>query len=139
MAPRDENEAREINNIIRFFKQGMAAKTMTDKAGGSTLLLGTPNVFKLKFKSRTGGNPLFGDDDEIAGVGKIKECAVTGCSVNYTPEGKWSAYDDGQPSSVVMSLRMEELEPIYASDYIEGADAQERTNYSSVSLNDVGY
>ena len=135
MAARDENEAREINNIIRFFKQGMAAKTMTDKAGGSTLLLGTPNIFKLKFKSRTG----FGDSDEISGVGKIKECAITGCSVNYTPEGKWSAYDDGQPSSVVMTLRMEELEPIYASDYIAGADAQERTNYSSVSINDVGY
>ena len=58
--------------------------------------------------------------EQLQGVGRIKECVITGVSVNYTPEGKWSAYDDGQPSSVLMTLRMQELEPIYASDYLNG-------------------
>ena len=49
LAARDDFEAMQINKIIRFFKQGMAAKTQTDQAGGSTLLLGTPNIFKLRF------------------------------------------------------------------------------------------
>lgn len=139
LAARNEFEAQTINKIIRFFKQGMAAKTMTDKAGGSTLLLGTPNIFKLKFMSRTGGDPRFGLTDEIAGIGRIKECAITGCSVNYTPEGKWAAYDDGQPVSVILTLRMEELEPIYASDYINSDDQQGRMDYSPIQLTDVGY
>ena len=139
LAARDDFEAMQINKIIRFFKQGMAAKTQTDQAGGSTLLLGTPNIFKLRFMTRTGGDGRFNNNGEIMGVGRIKECAITGCSVNYTPEGKWAAYDDGQPVSVILTLRMEELEPIYASDYIGGNDAQGRPDYNPISLNDVGY
>ena len=139
LAARDDFEAMQINKIIRFFKQGMAAKTQTDQAGGSTLLLGTPNIFKLRFMTRTGGDTRFNNNGEIMGVGRIKECAITGCSVNYTPEGKWAAYDDGQPVSVILTLRMEELEPIYASDYIGGNDAQGRLDYNPISLNDVGY
>ena len=60
-------------------------------------------------------------------------------SVNYTPEGKWAAYDDGQPVSVILTLRMEELEPIYASDYIGGNDAQGRLDYNPIQLNEIGY
>lgn len=135
LAPRDEYEANKINNIIRFFKQGMAVKTTASRAGGSSLLLGTPNVFKLKFMTR--------DKTQLLGVGRIKECAITGCSVNYTPEGKWTAYDLGQPSSILLTLRMQELEPIYASDYINSEDGPvERTratDFEQIRLNEVGY
>ena len=67
-------------------------------------------------------------------------------SVNYTPEGKWAAYDAGQPVSYTLSLRMEELEPIYASDYIDGpaavdsaGDSVRGPGYSSVTGQEVGY
>jgi len=62
----------------------------------------------------------------IEGVNRIKPCAITGTSVNYTPDGVWSAYDEGQPVSTILSIRMEELEPIYASDYTENNIANER-------------
>ena len=138
LAARDPAEALEIKRIIRFFKQGMAVKTMTSQAGGATILLGTPNIFKLRYKTA--------NEDQIEGVNRVKECAVTGVSVNYTPEGKWAAYDAGQPVSYTLSLRMEELEPIYASDYIDGpaavdsaGDSVRGPGYSSVTGQEVGY
>jgi len=109
MSPRDEREAREVKKIIRFFKQGMAAKTMNSAAGQRTLYLGTPNVFRLQYRTARG--------EIIEGVNRIKPCAVVGTAVNYTPDGQWSAYDKGQPVSTTISIEMKELEPVYASDY----------------------
>lgn len=109
MSPRDEKEAQEVKKIIRFFKQGMAAKTMTSTAGKASLYLGSPNVFRLQYRTAGG--------DIIEGVNRIKPCAVVGTSVNYTPDGQWSAYDEGQPVSCTLSVNMSELEPVYASDY----------------------
>ena len=109
MSPRDKNEAKEVKKIIRFFKQGMAAKTMNNQAGDRSIYLGTPNVFRMQFK--TAGGRI------IEGVNRIKPCAVVGTAVNYTPDGQWSAYDEGQPVSCTFSIQMKELEPVYASDY----------------------
>ena len=109
MTPRSKGEAKTVRNIIRFFKQGMAARKMASKAGKASLFLGTPNVFHIQYKT----NESF----DIEGVNKIKTVAVTGCAINYTPDGVWSAYEDGQPTSTVMSLRMQELEPVYDTDY----------------------
>ena len=111
MSPRDEDEAEQVKKIIRFFKQGMAAKTLANKAGDRTLFLGTPNVFQLEFKTQS--------NELIEGVNKLKPCAVTGTSVNYAPGGSWSAYERGQPVSTVLTIRVQELEPIYATDYQE--------------------
>jgi len=113
MTPRDEYEAKKVRHIIRFFKQGMAARKMQGKgssaAGASSLFLGTPNVFHIQYKTNR--------DEDIEGLNRIKTCAVTGCAINYTPDGVWSAYEEGQPVSTVMSLRMQELEPVYDTDY----------------------
>ena len=109
MSPRDKNEAKEVKKIIRFFKQGMAAKTMNNQAGDRSIYLGTPNVFRMQFK--TAGGRI------IEGVNRIKPCAVVGTAVNDTPDGQWSAYDEGQPVSCTFSIQMKELEPVYASDY----------------------
>ena len=96
----------------------MAAKTLANKAGDRTLFLGTPNVFQLEFKTQ--GNEL------IEGVNKLKPCAVTGTSVNYAPGGSWSAYERGQPVSTVLTIRVQELEPIYATDYQSGCNVEEK-------------
>ena len=109
MSPRDEKEALEVKKIIRFFKQGMAAKTLANQAGERSLYLGAPNIFRLQY--RTSGNRI------IEGVNRIKPCAVVGTAVNYTPDGQWSAYDEGQPVSCTISIQMKELEPVYATDY----------------------
>ena len=119
MTARSKDEAFKIRQIIRFFKQGMAAKKVNGTAGAASLFLGTPNVFKLKYKTI---NLKTLNDQDIEGVNRLKVCAVTGCSVNYTPGGSWSAYEDGQPVSIIMTLRMQELEPIFDTDYQEVTD-----------------
>ena len=142
MTPRDEDEARVIRYIIRFFKQGMAARKTSGSAGESSLYLGTPNVFHIQYKTN--------QDQNMEGLNRIKTCACTGCSINYTPDGVWSAYEEGQPVSTIMALRMQELEPVYDTDYqnkiIEGRVFNENPTYTDdqgdlypIGINEVGY
>ena len=72
---------------------------------------------------------------------RIKECACTACAVNYTPEGNWAAYEEGQPVSVIMTLKFSELEPIYDIDYLENKPAQYRKDNGIDDLpeNAIGY
>lgn len=138
LSPRSKDEAERVNQIIRFFKQGMAVKKLDGKAGAQSYFLGTPNVFKLRY--RTEGNK------QISGVNKIKVCALTGFSVNYAADGNWAAYDEGQPVSSIINMSFKELEPIYDTDYqTDIQDDRLSTGFNStgdldsVGSNDVGY
>ena len=119
MSPRSEKEAANVRRIIRFFKEGMAAKKQQGVGGGgggaagaASLFLGTPDIFRLEYKS---GNK------SIKGVNKFKVCALQSFSVNYTAENQWESYDDdsapGQPVSLIMQMQFKEIEPIYDTDY----------------------
>ena len=102
-APRNNKEANTVLQIIRFFKQGMAPIRSEGK-----LFLKTPNVFELKYTHKGG---------EHKGLNKFKECALKSCTVDYTPDGNYSTYEDGVMTSYQMSLGFQELEPIYSDDY----------------------
>ena len=143
LTPRSREEAVRVNNIIRFFKQGMAPKKgINTSSGGASYFLGTPNVFDLKFKTTTQGGSFFFEGDDINNsVVRIKTCACTGCAVNYTPDGMWNAYERGQPVSVTMSLRFAELEPIFDTDYDEDLFNydENRPDLQPVPIDAVGY
>ena len=135
MTPRSQKEAANVRRIIRFFKQGMAARKRTGQAGQGSEFLKTPNVFKLRYQSA--GKP-------IPGVNKFKICALTQFGVDYTPESQWTAYEDpsspGQPVSVIMSLRFNEIEPVYESDYQENnIFGTTEKDLETVTDKDVGY
>ena len=132
MSPRSELEAKDIKKIIRFFKQGMAAKKQNSKtgSGASSLFLGTPNVFKLQYKT---GN------EEISALNKFKICALTGFSVNYAPDGQWAAYEKGQPVSLTINMSFQELEPVYESDYNDTGVLINSGDNPKVGPEDVGY
>jgi len=143
MSPRSHEEAIRVNNILRFFKQGMAPKKgMKSKSGGASFFLGTPNIFDIHFKTSRkkgeGYNQLFNRNDSVL---RIKTCACTGAAVNYTPEGMWNAYEEGQPVAITLTLRFSELEPIYDTDYDNNYfnfDPQ-RTDLLPVPTDAVGY
>ena len=143
MSPRSREEAIRVNNILRFFKQGMAPKKASDtKSGGASFFLGTPNIFDIHFKTSrekgSGYNQLFNRNDSVL---RIKTCACTGAAVNYTPEGMWNAYEEGQPVAITLTLRFSELEPIYDTDYDNNYfnfDPQ-RTDLLPVPTDAVGY
>ena len=144
LSPRSESEATIVNQILRFFKQGMAARKQSAASGGlnggRSYFLGTPNVFRLQYRTS--------DNEAIKGINRIKTCALTGTSVNYTPEGAFASYEKGQPVSILLSLNFQELEPIYDTDYkqLEGGGVKdERTSDTGegyrwkIAKDEVGY
>ena len=137
MSPRSAPEAIKVKRIIRMFKQGSAPRKLNSEsgAGAASAFLGTPNVFKLSYKT---GNK------EISGLNKFKVCALVNMNVIYAPDGQWAAYDEGQPVSVQMALTFNEIEPVYESDYQEGISSAftgnfRSDNFSSIKPDDVGY
>ena len=140
MSPRSKEEAIRVNNILRFFKQGMAPKKSNDsKSGGASYFLGAPNVFDIHFKTaRIRDYEILDRNDSVM---RIKTCACTGAAVNYTPEGMWNAYEKGQPVAITLTLRFNELEPIFDTDYDNNYfnyDPQ-RTDLLPVPTDAVGY
>ena len=115
MIARSEREGKEIRSLIRFLKVGMAPKFR------NTTFLANPDVFSLEYKNGTG------EDDILKTVNRFSPggLALTNMSVDYSPNGYWSAYRDSQPVAVKMDLSFSELRPIYEGD-------QEDTDEDSV-------
>jgi hypothetical protein len=103
MSPRDYEESEMIKKIIREFKQSMAVQRSE-----SQLFLKSPNTYKLQY--------LTGNRDHSF-LPKIKECALTGCNINYTPDGNYATYENSSMVAYEMTLNFNELEPIYHDDY----------------------
>ena len=117
MSPRSDREALEVRRIIHFFKKGMAAKKSSAAGSKSTnagTFLKSPNIFELGYK--TGG-----ESNDIIGMNKFKLCALTNFAVNYSPDGQFSAYEEGQPVSYNIAMSFSELAPIYESDYTDSS------------------
>ena len=140
MSPRSREEATRVNNILRFFKQGMAPKKASNtKSGGGSFFLGTPNIFDIHFKTaKTKDYQILDRNDSVL---RIKTCACTGAAVNYTPEGMWNAYEQGQPVAITLTLRFNELEPIFDTDYDNNYFNYDpnRTDLLPVPTDAVGY
>lgn len=138
LSPREEPEAVRIRRIIRFFKQSMAAKKVTSRggaAGQASFFLGTPNIFKLEYRTRSTNS---GGGQFIDGVNRFKTCALTSFQCDYTPDGFWAAYQGGQPISTTMSMTFNELEPIYDTDYQQNIFSS-RSDLDAINPESVGY
>lgn len=110
MSPRSEPEAAMVKKIILFFKKGMAAKKSSGEGSANAgTFLKSPNIFRLTYQT--------GDANPISGMNKFKLCALTNFAVNYSPDGQFSAYDEGQPVSYNIGMSFSEIAPIYESDY----------------------
>ena len=104
LTPRDPDEARVIQKIIKWFKYNAAPS----KSGTNGIFLYTPNVFKLKFIFNNGGQHPY--------LHKFKPCFLKNIAVDYTPANQYMTYPDGSMTSYVLRLDFGELEPIYQDD-----------------------
>ena len=121
LSPRGIEEAKDVKKIIRFFKQAMSVKTV---AAGNAFLK-TPFVFNIAYQTTIG--------DELKdhpSLSKIKRCALLGCDVDYTPDGTYSTFNDPDKTmtSYNLTLRFNELEPIFDTDYTELDKIQNNPN-----------
>ena len=113
LSARGTEDRDQIRQIIRFFKQGMAAQRTA-----SQLFLKAPNTFKIRYLHKTKDHPY---------INHIKECALTSFTVNYTPEGNYMTFSDGLMTSYEISMQFQELEPIFNDDYY-GIDKNDDTH-----------
>lgn len=133
LSPRDQTEAEQVRKIIRFFKQGMSVKTSS-----SNIFLQSPNIFSIRYKTFD-GNKLI----EHPSINRIKRCALLSCDVDYTPDGTYMTYNDDRKTltSYQLSLRFNELEPVYEDDYggAGGSGTTETTKGRPLAKDEIGY
>lgn len=112
--PESEEEALNVDNIIRAFKFYAAPEILTGWAGRFWIY---PAEFDIQYYAN-GKENLF--------LNKISTCALTNISVNYTASGHWAAFRShsrlqGAPSVCTdITLQFTELELITKKRVLEG-------------------
>ena len=104
LSPRSAAEAKSVKQIIRFFKQGASAKK-----GNDFMFIKAPHTFFINYYEAGG--------EVHPWLNSFKECALSGVSVQYTPDGQYSTFPDGAMTSYSLQLSFKELEPVFDSDY----------------------
>jgi hypothetical protein len=118
MVPKSPEEAKEIFNIVKFFKRrmhpGVGALGINNV---SSLTLSYPDEFHIQYyvnrKEIDGKDftkPLF----------KIHNCFMESFAVDYTTSGLVSFMDDNQPLTTTMTMAFKETQLLTKSDIDEG-------------------
>jgi len=137
---RSRPEADEIQKIIRNFKYAMlpglsgakvddkvdiptlqdlpedadpnAARTI-NQDGNETLLnfsknfISVPYLCDMAFMYGSGPNPY---------ITQFKPCAITGITINQTPDGLLSLYQRGEPTAITMNISFQETKLVYREE-----------------------
>lgn len=120
MVARDDKEANEIRKIIYCFKAAMLPRLDEQEGrnrqdeqsigiGGTNQgnLIGVPDLVDVKFMHKSAYHPY---------LTQFKPCAITGLQINYTPDGSYATYKDGQPVALTMNVQFSETKLVYRED-----------------------
>ena len=119
LVPKSANEAKEIFNIVKFFKKRMHPGTGTGQGINSlsSVTLTYPDEFEIKYyinhKEVDGSDftkPLF----------KIHNCFMESFAVDYTTSSLVSFMDDSQPVTTTISMSFKETQLLTKRDIDEG-------------------
>ena len=106
--PRNPKEAQAVENIITIFKYNSAPGFSESTTG----LFQTPNYFKINYMFNNGENPH---------LHKIGACFCTGVEVDYSPDGQFTTFENGQPVHTKMTVNFIEDRIITKKDIEAGA------------------
>ena len=106
MAPRNPSEAAMIQNIVRLFKL-YAAPTVSPQGNESIRFWGYPAMFEIEYWNADN-------------VHKIKPCALTNITVNYSGDGTNHTFYDGRPMQTDLTLTFTESELMTRNEIREG-------------------
>ena len=105
MVARSQKEGEEIRRIVRWFKTGAAPKYQ------DRVILRNPDVFKLEYRN---GDGILKTTNRF-----LDAMALQTISVDYAPNGYWSAYRDSQPVAISLGLNFTELRPVYQDEQLD--------------------
>lgn len=116
LVPRNFDEGSQINEIIRVFKKSMLPshqvsgvfKVKTE--GVKNGFISVPDLCRVSFMRN-------GVEHEY--LPKFKMCAITQVDVNYTPDGTYATYYDGQPVAIELILNFQETKLLFSEDIAE--------------------
>ena len=121
-AARSDVESKEIQEIITWFKMGMHPVSKQATGGGSGVLLGFPDVWRIEPRfipgNAVGGKFEPGTDKPHPMMPQTKLCALTQMNVNTTPMGQFSTVYDGSIPLVTITLKFEELSALTRADFM---------------------
>ena len=110
-APRNDQEAFEVQRIIQLFRFHMAPELQ----GSQSRFLTLPSQFDIHY--------MFLSKDGVASennfYNRIATCVLQNCAVNYTPNGVKS-FEDGGPTQTIMTLTFKEVELLTKDRIAEG-------------------
>jgi hypothetical protein len=99
--PTSKEEAAAIQDIIKTFRFH-AAPEIAPTAGGRYLV--PPSEFDITFLYNGVENP---------NIPKISTCVLENIDLNFAAGGSWTAFDDGRPVEISMTLTFKEVEMIH--------------------------
>ena len=105
--PRNEDEARAVEDIIFIFKYNSAPGL----ASGDGLFV-TPNYFKISYMHNNKENPH---------IHKIGAVFCTSVDVDYSPDGQYTTFDDGRPVHTKLTVNFLEDRILTKRDIERGA------------------
>jgi len=118
LVPKSESEAKEIFNIVKFFKKRMHPGT---GAGGindiSSVTLTYPDEFEIKYYVN---NKLVDGSDPTKPLFKIHNCFMESFATDYTTSSLVSFMDDDQPLTTTITMSFKETQLLTKKDIDEG-------------------
>lgn len=107
-APRDPDEQKTVNEIIKMFKLHMHPEIKTD-SGGMVYLY--PSEFEITH--------MIGDSVNET-IGRHTTSVITRVSVDYAPGGKNLTFHDGSPAYIQLSLDFKEMQILDKAKILQG-------------------
>ena len=98
--PKSSRETKEVQAIIQLFRFHM----VPEQKGSNHRYMTLPSTFDIHYMYQT--NEASKENEFYS---KIATCVLTGCDVNYTPDGVKS-FESGAPTHITMSLNFMETE-----------------------------
>lgn len=122
LVPRSAKESTAINAIIKSFKLAMLPSITPGAINGfneedkkiqgiNNSFIGLPDLCQVVFMKGAKRHER---------LPRFKMCAITDVSVNYTPDGSYATYGDGQPVAIELSLTFQETKMVFREDVAQG-------------------
>ncbi len=119
--PKSKEETKMIRDIIETFRYHAHPSQDEELSGEGDsnveIMLRVPGEFDIRFLS-TNSDPTIGGFVDNEFIPKISRCAINSISVDYTPQGIFTTFEDNSPVAITLTLNMTELQ-IILRDQIE--------------------